>query len=114
MFALHHVICQSLVRICGTPHAGTNAAILPRAMAFMVPRVPEKLSLLSEALGVLPHEIEARLVDLGGNPPTLSEQGADPTKLPQAIEAILQRPELSFAPEPPTRSDLEALIGAAW
>ena len=41
MFALHHVICQTLVRVCGTPHAETNAGILPRAMAFMAPRAPE-------------------------------------------------------------------------
>jgi len=114
MFALHHVICQTLVRVCGTPHAATNAAILPRAMSFMTPRAPEKLQLLSEALSVLPHEIEARILTLGGNPPPLSEQGADPTKLPQAIEAILQRPELAFSPEPPGRSDLETLIGTAW
>jgi alcohol dehydrogenase class IV len=114
MFALHHVICQTLVRVCGTPHAGTNAAILPRAMSFMAPRAPDKLSLLAEALGTLPREIEPRILTLGGNPPGLAEQGGDRSKLPQAIEAILQRPELSFAPEPPTRSDLEQLIGAAW
>ena len=42
MFAIHHVICQTLVRICGSPHAETNAAILPRAMAFMVPEPPTR------------------------------------------------------------------------
>ena len=40
--------------------------------------------------------------------------GADPDKLPQAIESMLLRPELAFTPEPPTRSDLEKLIQAAW
>ena len=25
MFAIHHVICQTLVRVCGSPHAETNA-----------------------------------------------------------------------------------------
>ncbi len=114
MFALHHVICQTLVRICGAPHAGTNAAILPRAMAFMTPRAPDKLQLLADALGTMPHELEARILTLGGNPPSLSEQGGDPAKLPQAIEAMLQRPELAFTPDPPTRPDLEALIGMAW
>ena len=43
MFAIHHVICQTLVRVCGSPHAETNAAILPRAMAFMAPRAPDRL-----------------------------------------------------------------------
>ena len=40
MFAIHHVVCQTLVRVCGSPHAQTNAGILPRAMAFMAPRAP--------------------------------------------------------------------------
>ena len=50
-FGLHHVICQTLVRICGTPHAETNAAILPRAIAFMTPRALDQLSSLAEAIG---------------------------------------------------------------
>ena len=47
-FALHHVICQTLVRVCGSPHAETNAAILPRAMAFMAPRAPDSLDSLAD------------------------------------------------------------------
>jgi alcohol dehydrogenase class IV len=114
MFAIHHVVCQTLVRICGTPHAGTNAAILPRAVSFMVSRAPDKLHPLAEALGTTPGQIESRILDLGGNPPGLSRQGGDPDKLPQAIESMLLRPELAFAPEPPTQSDLEQLIERAW
>ncbi|HWB69333.1 MAG TPA: iron-containing alcohol dehydrogenase, partial [Solirubrobacterales bacterium] len=44
MFAIHHVICQTLVRVCGAPHGFANAAILPRAMAYMAPRAPEQMS----------------------------------------------------------------------
>jgi alcohol dehydrogenase class IV len=113
-FALHHVICQTLVRICGGTHAPTNAAILPRAMAFMVPRAPDGLRPLATALGTSPDDIEARILQLGGNPPGLGAQGADRTKLPQAIEAMLARPELAFTPEAPTRTELEALIEQAW
>lgn len=113
-FALHHVICQTLVRICGTPHATTNAAILPRAMAFMAPRAPDGLEPLATAIGTTPDDIEARILQLGGNPPGLGDQGADRAKLPQAIEAMLQRPELAFTPEAPTRPELEALIDQAW
>ncbi len=58
-FGLHHVICQTLVRICGTPHAETNAAILPRAMAFMVPRAPDQLASLAAAIGTTPDQVEA-------------------------------------------------------
>jgi len=113
-FALHHVVCQTLVRICGGPHAGVNATILPRAMAFMVPRAPDGLEPLAAAIGTGPGQIEPRIIDLGGNPPGLGDQGLDRIKLPQAIEAMLLRPELAFAPDPPTQSDLEALIEAAW
>jgi alcohol dehydrogenase class IV len=113
-FALHHVICQTLVRVCGTPHATTNAAILPRAMAFMAPRAPDGLRPLATALGTDPDAVEARILDLGGNPPGLGDQGADRTKLPQAIEAMLQRPELAFTPEAPFHAELEALIDQAW
>jgi len=113
-FALHHVVCQTLARVCGTPHAATNAAILPRAMAFMTPRAPDGLVPLSRALESEPSEIEARLLQLGGNPPGLEALGADRTKLPQALESMLLRPELAFTPEPPTRADLEKLIEAAW
>jgi alcohol dehydrogenase class IV len=113
-FGLHHVICQTLVRICGTPHAETNAAILPRAMSFMVPRAPDHLADLAEALGTAPEEIEARILNLGGNPAGLGALGADRTKLDQALESMLIRPELAFTPEPPTRNDLEQLVESAW
>lgn len=113
-FAIHHVICQTLVRVCGAPHAGTNAAIFPRAMAFMVPRAPDQLAALATALGTSPDQLESRILDLGGNPPGLGELGADRDKLPEAIEAMLMRPELSFTPEAPVKVDLEALIERAW
>ncbi len=113
-FALHHVVCQTLARVCGTPHAATNAAILPRAMAYMVPRAPEKLQQLAAAIGTDPGEIEPRLLQLGGNPPGLGTLGADRSKLPQALESMLMRPELAFMPEPPTRDDLQQLIERSW
>ena len=97
---MHHVICQTLVRICGIPHAETNATILPRVMAFMVPRAPDHLAPLAEALGTDPAGIEARILELGGNPPGLGELGADRSKLDQALDSMLVRPELAFTPEP--------------
>jgi alcohol dehydrogenase class IV len=114
MFGMHHVICQTLVRICGTPHAETNATILPRAMAFMTPRAPDDLVPLAESLGTAPDQIEPRILQLGGNPPGLGQLGADRTKLNQALDSMLVRPELAFTPEPPTRDDLEQLIERSW
>jgi alcohol dehydrogenase class IV len=114
MFAIHHVICQTLVRICGSPHAGTNAAILPRAMAYMAPRAPNHLTALAAVLGTDPDHIEPRILELGGNPPGLGAIGADRSKLDEAIEAILSRQELSFTPSPPNGDELGELIENAW
>jgi alcohol dehydrogenase class IV len=114
MFGIHHVICQTLVRVCGTPHAETNATILPRAMAFIAPQAPDKLISLAEAIGTDPQDIESRILELGGNPPGLGKLGADRTKLDQALDSMLVRPELAFTPEPPTRDDLEQLIERSW
>ena len=50
LFSIHHVVCQTLVRVCGSPHAETNAAILPRAMAFMEPRAPDAIESLARAI----------------------------------------------------------------
>jgi alcohol dehydrogenase class IV len=83
-------------------------------MAFMASRAPDGLAPLAEALETDPDHVELRLLQLGGNPPGLGELGADPSKIPQAIESMLLRPELAFTPEPPTRADLEKLIQAAW
>lgn len=113
-FAIHHVVCQTLVRVCGSPHAGTNAAILPRAMAFMASRAPEAIDALASAIGTDSDRIEVRLLALGGNPPGLGGLDADRGKLPDAIEAILMRPELGFTPGVPTKADLEELIERAW
>lgn len=114
MFAIHHVICQTLVRVCGSPHAETNAGILPRAMAFMAPRAPEQIAALAEAIGTDADRIEDRILDLGGRPPGLGSTGADRERLGEAVEAILERPELGFTPGRPSREELTALIERAW
>jgi alcohol dehydrogenase class IV len=114
MFAIHHVICQTLVRVCGSPHAGTNAAILPRAMACMVPRAPNHLTALAAVIGTEPNQIEPRILELGGNPPGLGAIGADRSKLDEALDTILARAELGFTPSPPNRDQLEQLVESAW
>jgi alcohol dehydrogenase class IV len=114
LFAIHHVVCQTLVRICGSPHAETNAGILPRAMAFMAPRAPVEIAALAAAIGTDPDRVEERILGLGGNPPGLGSVGADRERLGEAVDAILARPELAFTPSPPGREELTELIERAW
>jgi len=113
-FGMHHVICQTLVRICGTPHAETNAAILPAALALMAARAPGRLAPLAEALAVDSAGLSARVRELGGEPPGLGELGADRSKLGQALDAMMARPELAFTSQPPARPELEELVESAW
>ena len=113
-FGLHHVICQTLVRLCGSRHAETNAAILPRAAAFLASQAPEPFGRLAAAIGTDVAGLEPRLLELGGHPAGLGELGADRARLDEAIEAMLARPELASVPSPPSRQELERLISASW
>jgi alcohol dehydrogenase class IV len=110
---LHHLVCQTLVRLCGTPHAGTNAAILPRALAYLAEREPEAYEPQAAALGTDLAGLTARVEELG-RPRPLGELGGDESKLDEAIEAMLQRPELQHVPGPPSREELTQLVRSAW
>jgi alcohol dehydrogenase class IV len=115
MFGLHHVVCQTLVRICGCPHAETNAAILPRSLDFLMRRAPGRFVGLCSALDTTSENVEARVLRLGGDPPGLTAAGADRSRLDEALDAMLQRPELAFTPgSPVSREDLEELVERAW
>jgi len=111
---LHHLVCQTLVRLCGTPHAETNAAVLPHAVGLLAGRAPEVYERLAGALGTDRAGLSGRIEDLG-RPARLSEVGGDASKLDEAIEAMLQRPELQRAPPgPPDGPELRDLVERAW
>jgi maleylacetate reductase len=114
-FALHHVLGQTTVRVLGTPHAETYAALLPETMEAMRERAPEQIEALASALGTDPAGIRERIADLAGRR-RLGELGADRDRLGEVVDAALARPELSsmtpgdaVAPE-----DLTAILEAAW
>lgn len=110
---LHHVICQTLVRICGTSHAETNAAVLPHALAFLAERAPAAYGRLADALGTDVTGLRERVEELG-QPQLLSDLGGDTSKRDEALDAMLQRPELGRVPgSKVTREDLERLIDRA-
>ncbi|MGH2847536.1 MAG: iron-containing alcohol dehydrogenase, partial [Thermoleophilaceae bacterium] len=49
--AFHHALCQTIVRSAGTPHAETNAVVLPHSARLMAGRAPGAMSELARALG---------------------------------------------------------------
>lgn len=111
---LHHVVAQTLVRVCGAPHAETNAAILPPALAFLAGRAPAAFESLAAALGTGPPGLATRLTELG-RPPALEPLCTQPESLESAYEAMLQRSELRHVPGPAvTRADLARIVAPAW
>lgn len=113
-FALHHVVCQSLVRVMALPHAETNAAMLPRVMDAMRSRAPAAMAALAEALESTPERLCERIEELAGGPRRLSELGADSRRLLHAVDAMLERPQLALTPDPPGREELVELVQSAW
>ena len=113
-YALHHVVCQTLVRTVGTPHAETNATMLPRTMEMMRSRVPEEIAALAHALGSEPAEIRRRIESLGGGTRRLRDLGGNEHRLQAARKAMLERTELANTPDPPGPEELRRLLEEAW
>ena len=113
-FSLHHVICQSLVRVLRIPHAETNAAILPRAIEALIPRATQEMQALAKALGTDLDGAPERIEALGGGRRSLSGIGAEPERLEEALDVIEARPDLAMTPDAPDRDELRRIIQSAW
>jgi alcohol dehydrogenase class IV len=113
LFGLHHVVCQTLVRVCGSPHAETNAAILPHAMEALRSRAPDAMEELATAIGTASGALATRLSELG-RPEGLGAAGADASRMEEALDGIEARAELRHTPDPPDREELRHIIESAW
>jgi len=114
-FSLHHVICQTLVRVMRIPHAETNAAILPRAIEALRDRGAAGMAELAVALGTTENKIGVRVEGLAGGRRTLGAIGADKALVEQAVDAMLDRSrDLERTPDPPGREELHRIIESAW
>jgi maleylacetate reductase len=112
--ALHHVLGQTLVRVLGTPHAETYAALLPATMAAMRERAPEQIAALAAALGSDPEDISDRIRELAGGR-RLGELGADRDRIDEVVDGAVARPELfQMTPGELDRAELETILLAAW
>jgi alcohol dehydrogenase class IV len=113
--ALHHVLGQTIVRVCGTSHAETYAALLPVTMEAMRKRAPDQIAALANALATTPEGIGDRIAELGGGRRRLGELGADRACKDDVIDTAVARQELfHMTPGELERGDLEAILDAAW
>jgi alcohol dehydrogenase class IV len=63
--------------------------------------------------GNRPVDLQTRIEELG-RPQRLGEVGGDASKLDEAIEAMLRRPELQRVPRAPDGAELRELVERAW
>ena len=102
-FAVHHAVCQTTVRVLGTPHAQTNAVMLPHSVAFVAGRAPEALH------GVTAERI--RPVAARAVVTTLRELGVAESELDDVADAAVQHPALGNTPGgAPSRDEVIALL----
>ena len=111
-FAVHHAVCQTIVRVCGTPHSQTNAVMLPHFVRFMEPRAPREIELLGEALGG--HAgAGGRLVGQAGVT-RLGELGVTEADLPRIMEGVAQRGDIAAnTPGAPSSDEVREVIERA-
>ena len=114
-FGLHHVICQSLVRVLRTPHAETNAAMLPVVIEALIPRAGPQMTALARALGTKRAELPERIVELAGGRRRLSKLGADrDAARAKRCGRSSTGPSSRLTPDVPGEREIRELIDRAW
>lgn len=117
-FAVHHATCQLLVRLAGTPHAPTNAVMLPHFAGLMAGRVPGVIGELARALGDPggdPQAAAARAAQLSARcgHTRLRALGVEDEVLPRVSAAVMDHPAHRSTPDPPGEGELLELLRAA-
>lgn len=111
--SLHHKLCHTLGGSFDLPHAETHAVILPHAMAYNAPAVPEAAAQVATALGA--ETAAGGLIDLArgiGAPTSLRQLKMAEHDLPRAVEVALSKPY--WNPRPIERGPLAAMLANAW
>jgi alcohol dehydrogenase class IV len=116
--AIHHATCQTLVRTAGSPHAETNAVMLPHFARLMAGSAPAELRAFAHALGDPDADpdaaaaLVAKLAARSGHT-RLSTLGVEDAHLPEVAAAVVKHPLYMNTPRPPTEDELLALLRGA-
>jgi maleylacetate reductase len=117
-YAFIHVLCQTTVRVAGTPHAQTYAVMLPHGLQLLEPRVPEILTRVAAAMGAkdpTPELAAARAAHLGAQAHVvrLSTLGVIEEQVSEIAAQAAARAELQNTPDAPDVEELDTLLRAA-
>ena len=116
--AVHHALCQTIVRATGAPHAETNAVMLPHTARLMAGRAPGPISELARALGDRSGERKAAagaLTPLAARcgHTRLSSLGVTEDHLLRIVALVAEHPLLANTPQPPGREELLGVLRGA-
>lgn len=117
-YAVHHVICQTIARVAGTPHHRNNAVMLPHSLRLMEPRVPALLERVAAALGAgdpTPQLAAARVAHLSARcgVTRLSVLGVRADQVEEIVETAASRPQLANTPDAPEVDELRETLERA-
>jgi alcohol dehydrogenase class IV len=118
-YAVHHMICQSLVMVASVAHAQANAVMLPHSVDFMADRAPGPIGKVAGALGASDEDPAIcadylRSLSSKTGYRSLSQLGVDATVVEAVAEQALRRPQLANTPpSTPTFDELDQLVRAA-
>ncbi|MDX8465153.1 maleylacetate reductase [Mesorhizobium sp. VK23B] len=111
--ALHHKLCHTLGGSFDLPHAETHAIVLPHALAYNAPAVPDVMTRLRDVLGTDDPAME--LYDLAGRVGArraLADIGMPESGIELATDRALSNPY--WNPRPLERDALRGLIARAY
>ncbi|AZG09672.1 maleylacetate reductase [Pigmentiphaga sp. H8] len=111
--ALHHKLCHTLGGSFNLPHAECHTIVLPHAMAYNAPAVPDAMARIARAIGA--QDAAAGLHDLArdnGAPVALRDLGMPEADLDRAADIAVSNPY--WNPRPIERTAIRALLQNAW
>jgi alcohol dehydrogenase class IV len=111
--ALHHKLCHTLGGSFNLPHAETHTVILPHALAYNAPAVPDAMARVATALGVPDaalglHDLARKLAA----PMSLREIGMPESGIDLAADLAVKNPY--WNPRGIERDAIRELIARAW
>ncbi len=110
--ALHHKLCHALGGGFNLPHAETHAVILPHAVAYIEPAVPDLLRPVAAIFGTATaYEGLSAFAARIGAPRRLSDLGLTEANLPRALDLATANPY--WNPRPIEREAIAALLARA-
>lgn len=110
--ALHHKLCHTLGGSFDLPHAETHSVLLPHALAFNAPAIPDVIAQLRPILGDNPAAGLQELARQIGAPISLAALGMAEDGIDRAADLALAN--AYWNPQPLTRGGVHALIARAW